>query len=949
MKLILGLGLFLLAPCFAPAPALAQDGRREAQLAEDQALLKRQLQRLKQTMEVLAARFEGEGRTHAAKLLRDGLKHLDVRVDELGSKTVEELMLAATQALESGATVQSVENQEAVVKSLEKLYAILTDRAGLEDLQKSLEELKAVKADLEALANRESKLREQTAKLQEQAATAEQKALQQALQDAIAEQRALLDKTEKDARSASGLALEEIQRELARLAAQQATDAGVMSSWKPEDKSALERAAKPLSEAGEEALRASRLARAASELREAARKTRAAANDMSAVERELAAAAEREDRHQRASGDPAAKKAAEELNKAAATARKTGADQAERDATANALEAQARELDAAARLAMDAAQAARAEAAKALAAAADPKSPAGQAAENAKKAMDAAQKADAAARSSDPNSPPGASATPPEGAEKRLEEAQRATAEAQRAVQQGLEEQKTLPPALSSSQASAAQESEKLSRAIDGLPEGASPAAQKAKDALSQAASKQKSASESAKASDARAAQKSAEEARAELEKARDALGELTDEAAAARAGSPQQKALEAAQSALAQKTGAMKKQSGESGLASPKEAAAESALSRAQEAMKDAAQKLSQGKSAQATESQQDALKSLNEAAKAAAEGARQMKPEDAAEAREQAAEQERIRQALLALAERNKKRNTAQPAPSLDRAQQSAGAAQENLEEGDLDEAQKNEEKTEREMRKALEELGQEEEQYQKLRQEELLFKIAEQVRTLLEEHRAAMKDTLEIDQQRTGGQKTTHTQKLRLRKIAKVEEALAKRAAEIGKAILAEGSLVFAEMLDEAEKDLMRIGRDMSDAGDFQSGDRVQTLQQDVEQSLVWLQEALAQEKERRRQEEQDKQQQPPGEKRPPSNRLVPDVAELKLLRRMEVDILDSIDQMRILHPEIAEGKVLDSLLFEDISRLAVRHQKMSELFSKFRKRLGIPDPEPKQDDQ
>jgi len=78
-------------------------------------------------------------------------------------------------------------------------------------------------------------------------------------------------------------------------------------------------------------------------------------------------------------------------------------------------------------------------------------------------------------------------------------------------------------------------------------------------------------------------------------------------------------------------------------------------------------------------------------------------------------------------------------------------------------------------------------------------------------------------------------------------------------------------------------------------------------------------------------------------------VPDVAELKLLRRMEVDILDGIDQMRLLHPELAEGKVPDSLIYEDIARLAVRHQKTTELFSQFRKRLGIPDPEPKKDDQ
>src|SRR6187399_3010888 len=67
-------------------------GRERSGLAEDQALLLRQLTRLKQTMEILAAKYETEGRTHAAELLREGLKHLGARADGQGAKTLEELM-----------------------------------------------------------------------------------------------------------------------------------------------------------------------------------------------------------------------------------------------------------------------------------------------------------------------------------------------------------------------------------------------------------------------------------------------------------------------------------------------------------------------------------------------------------------------------------------------------------------------------------------------------------------------------------------------------------------------------------------------------------------------------------------------------------------------------------------------------------------------------------------
>ncbi|HKC24079.1 MAG TPA: hypothetical protein VKF32_05020, partial [Thermoanaerobaculia bacterium] len=141
------------------APARAQQtgvsSRERSGLAEDQALLQRQLTRLRQTMEILAARFETEGRTHAAKLLREGLSHIGERATEQGSKTVDELMGGARASLDSGQTVQAVEVQESVVRSLEKLYAILTDRQGLDDLEHSLEALQRIKADLNKLADQE--------------------------------------------------------------------------------------------------------------------------------------------------------------------------------------------------------------------------------------------------------------------------------------------------------------------------------------------------------------------------------------------------------------------------------------------------------------------------------------------------------------------------------------------------------------------------------------------------------------------------------------------------------------------------------------------------------------------------------------------------------------------------------------------------------------------------
>ena len=91
-----------------PTLTAAQDAgagassRERAALAEEQALLQRQLARLRQSMELLAGRFEAEGRAHAAKLLRDGLAHISERVAEQDTKTLDELMSGAQTNLEAG-------------------------------------------------------------------------------------------------------------------------------------------------------------------------------------------------------------------------------------------------------------------------------------------------------------------------------------------------------------------------------------------------------------------------------------------------------------------------------------------------------------------------------------------------------------------------------------------------------------------------------------------------------------------------------------------------------------------------------------------------------------------------------------------------------------------------------------------------------------------------------
>jgi len=379
-----------------------------------------------------------------------------------------------------------------------------------------------------------------------------------------------------------------------------------------------------------------------------------------------------------------------------------------------------------------------------------------------------------------------------------------------------------------------------------------------------------------------------------------------------------------------------------QSGQASPE---VESALEDAAQAMNEAAESAQSGRSASAAASQREAREALRRAQEELARSTRPAGGEQSAAAEALAAEQEAIRRELLELARRNEERPEGGPSPALDRAAQSAQDAAQSLGEGDLGEAQEEEAQVQREIARALEELAEEERQYQKLRQEELLFKIGEELKGLIAGHDEARAAVREIDAARAGSERPSRAERLRLRRVSQDESALAVRLGEMGTAIEAEEARVFALWLRESERDLQRIAHDLSEQGDWDTGARTQGLQDDVDGSLRKLLAALESEQQRRREEEEQSQE--PGNEggqNQPENRLVPDVAELKLLRTMEVETIDRLDRVLLLHPELAEeGAEVDPRLFDEILRLAERHERTTVLFGTFRERLGIPPPE------
>ena len=191
----------------APRDDDVRTSRELAGIAEEQALLRRQLVRLRETMEVLAGRLEAEGRPKAVELLRRGLTMLEERgQEEADALTLLELMESSGEAVHTGQLVRSIERQEAPVMRLGRLLDVLLDRRDLESLEEKLEELEELSADLGALRDRESELQRETKELRERSTDASQRELVAGLNAASDEQRELLKENEELGR-ASGCSL----------------------------------------------------------------------------------------------------------------------------------------------------------------------------------------------------------------------------------------------------------------------------------------------------------------------------------------------------------------------------------------------------------------------------------------------------------------------------------------------------------------------------------------------------------------------------------------------------------------------------------------------------------------------------------------------------------------------------------------------------------------------
>ncbi|MDF1837791.1 MAG: hypothetical protein P1V35_07985, partial [Planctomycetota bacterium] len=266
---LMGLALPLAAfACLFPSARAAtfqEDSkvtREQAALAEEQALIARQIKRLTAVMVQLEKRYRDEGRVHAAGLLHNALTDLNKREGDSGL-TIEEQVKGSGNGLLAGRTTRAYEDQTQALRRMERLMEVLLDRKRVEDLEEELKTLEAMRQDLTQLQKQESDLRKETEKLAKDSQSDAQKELAKELEKLTDEQTELLREVEEQGRKSGTFDLERIADELKQSVQDQSLATSALERWRPELSSEWKAAREDLAQARNQEARAAALQKAA--------------------------------------------------------------------------------------------------------------------------------------------------------------------------------------------------------------------------------------------------------------------------------------------------------------------------------------------------------------------------------------------------------------------------------------------------------------------------------------------------------------------------------------------------------------------------------------------------------------------------------------------------------------------------------------------------------------
>jgi len=261
-------------------------------------------------------------------------------------------------------------------------------------------------------------------------------------------------------------------------------------------------------------------------------------------------------------------------------------------------------------------------------------------------------------------------------------------------------------------------------------------------------------------------------------------------------------------------------------------------------------------------------------------------------------------------------------------DRAESAMQEAAEALEQGRDQEAATRQEEASEALEEAKKKLLGERDRYEQLRQEEVLFRLGEELKGLLDQQIAVSSETREVDQARGDRERLSRSHRRAVARMSETERSLSREASSIAAELSADGAKVFVFAIEQVADGMESAADELADQ---ETGSFVASIQDDIEQRLADLQGVLGEELERRREAMQAmSEEEPPldqnGDGRQP---LVPPVAELLLIQRMELMALTRIENFQDMHPEAAEEGLgeMELLMLE---RWALEHSKTTALF-------------------
>ena len=409
-----------------------------------------------------------------------------------------------------------------------------------------------------------------------------------------------------------------------------------------------------------------------------------------------------------------------------------------------------------------------------------------------------------------------------------------------------------------------------------------------------------------------------------EQEAIHDQTGKQTEQGKLAELGK-RQEALSKESEALGKQLAKMK--------GKPEEAAAD--VNKAAETMKQASETINRSQPGTAQLQQMAALEHLKNARDALRQAAEDRKPENLAKEQERIKNQtDELSRKLDQLAEQSKgldkdlSQRMQDAASGSSDAKQNMQNAQDKINENDRDSAAGEQGEALQKLEEARKKLDQAQVMLAKKEREKKLFEIGKALVEMLGKQREVNAETLQIDEAAQKEGKLLHEPQVKLQDTARKQGALKTDADKVLEMLQKEEGAVFTFAVTDVSKDMDDSARRLTQQ---QTDWATQQVQKDIEHTLAELVESLKQEYEKSRRSGGGGGGGGGGGKNPP---LVPPLAQLKMLRTLEVNIFEttkSYEEEKILN------RMNPVLLRKRVERLGEKQEDVSKAARDFARKL------------